>query len=262
MFTATRSLHGEDLPYGLGWFVESYLGQKIVWHYGQEDSYASLLVRVPNREWTLIVLANSSAMSDAFRLLDGNAMRSLLVLDFFRDVVLPDKISEPSVRNELALDEEIDRALAWIYLDEPDQALPYARAAVRSGVLSLPPDLTTLYALTRLHDPSLNPATEALGTDLIRRHPHLSPALFYLATYYQTHAQPEKAVPLFERIAGIQPPLRHWTASLALLELAKWYADRNPKEARKYLQQIVATGYNFAGAVDQANEMLRKLPGP
>lgn len=262
MFTPTRSLRGEDLPYGLGWFVQNDLGQQLVWHYGQEDSYASLLVRVPNRKMTLIVLANSNAMSDAFRLLDGNAMRSLLVLDFLRDIVLPGQTSEPSVRNQLESEEAIDRALAWIYLDELNQALPYARAAVASGLLSFPPDLTTLYALTRFDDPGLKQATEALGMDLIERHPHFSPALFYLATYYQAHAQPEKAVPLFERIAGIQPPLRHWTASLALLELAKWYADRDPKQARKYLQQIVATGYNFAGAVDEAKAMLAKLPGP
>ncbi len=260
MFTPVRSLSGEELPYGLGWFVQTYLGQQMVWHYGQEDSYASLFVRIPQRKLTLIVLANSNAMSDAFRLLDGNAVRSLVVLDFLRDVVFAEGAAEPAVRQRLDLDENIDQALARIYIGEPQQVLSYVQAALASGMLARDADLTTLYLLTRVHDPSLEQATESVGSELIRQHPHLSPALFYLGTYYQSQALPEKAIALFERIAAIQPPLRHWTWSLALLELAQWYAERDPSKARKYLQQIIASGYNFDGAIDKANNMLRKLP--
>ena len=260
MFTPTRSLKGEDLPYGLGWFVQNYLGQEIVWHYGQADSYASLFVRIPKAKLTLIVLANSGAMSDAFRLLDGNAMRSLLALDFLKDVVLRDRSTEPSVRNRFELDEEIDQALVRIYLGERDQALPYARMAFASGILPSPPDLTTLYLLTRLHDRSLNQTTEAIGMELIQQHLRLSPALFYLAIYYERNGEPEKAMPLFERIAEIRPPLLHWTSSSALLELGRWYADRNPPEARKYLERVVDSGDNSSGAVDEAKEMLRRVP--
>jgi tetratricopeptide (TPR) repeat protein len=260
MFTPTRSLKGEDLPYGLGWFVQNYLGQEIVWHYGQADSYASLFVRIPKAKLTLIVLANSGAMSDAFRLLDGNAMRSLLALDFLKDVVLRDRSTEPSLRNQFEVDEEIDQALVRIYLGERDQALSYARMAFASGILPSPSDLTTLYLLARLRDRSLNQTTEAIGMELIQRHPRLSPALFYLAIYYQTHGEPEKAIPLFERIAQIRPPLLHWTTSSALLNLGRWYADRNPSEARKYLQRVVDSGDNSSGAVDEAKEMLRRVP--
>lgn len=262
MFTPTRSVRGEDLPYGLGWFVQNCLGQRLVWHFGQEDSYASLFLRVPQRKLTLIVLANSNAMSDAFRLLDGNAVRSLLALDFLRDVVLAKATAVAAVRDRLELDQNIDQALARIYLDRREEAVSYARAALESGMLQLKPEVTELYLLTRLRDPGFNQAAEMIGTELVQQHPHLSPALFYLGTYYQLEEQPERAMPLFERIAEIRPPLRHWTAALALLELGKWYAGRDPAEARKYLQQIIATGYNFNGAVDQAQQMLRDIPPP
>jgi tetratricopeptide (TPR) repeat protein len=260
MFTPTRSTRGEYLPYGLGWFVQTYLGQRFVWHYGQEDSYASLFLRVPERKLTLIVLANSNAMSDAFRLLDGNAVHSLVALDFIKDVVLGTATAETSAQHQLEFDNDIDLALASLYLDQHDQAISFMSAAFATGVNQQQSDVTTLYLLMRLRDPRFNPITVTIGTALVRQHPHLPPVLFNLGIFYEQTGDSEKAIPLFETIAGIQPPLRHWTTVQALLELGKWYEDRDPSLARKYLQRVVAIGWNLNGAVDQARLMLNRLP--
>ncbi len=85
--TPQRSTRGGTLPYGLGWFAEEYLGEQIVWHYGQERNYSSLFVRVPSRHLTFIMLANSVALSDAPRLSDGELARSPAALAFLADVV-------------------------------------------------------------------------------------------------------------------------------------------------------------------------------
>jgi CubicO group peptidase (beta-lactamase class C family) len=260
MFTPTRSIRGEDLPYGLGWFVQDYQGARIVWHFGQEDSYASLFVRVPARKLTLIVLANSNAISDAFRLLEGNVARSLPALYFFKDVVLGQSAADDARRNRLTADEEIDHALAELYINQTKKALDDARSALLPRAPTESQDMATLYLLMRLHDPSLADATETIGTSILLRHPHLPTALFFFGTYQQLVDQPEKAIPLFKRIAEIQPPLRHWSATAALLELGKWYASRDPALARKYLQQVVSTGYDFDGAVEKAGQMLGTLP--
>jgi CubicO group peptidase (beta-lactamase class C family) len=262
MFTPTLSNRGEYLPYGLGWFVQTYLGHQLVWHFGQEDGYASLLVRIPDRKLTLIVLANSNAMSDAFRLLDGNAPHSLVVLDFLKDVVFDTATAKTGVHRQLEFDENFDRALASLYLDRQDEAVSFTQAAFKTGLNQLHPDVTMLYLLIRLHDPSFNPTTVTIGTNLVRQHPNLPPALFYLGTFYEQTGQPERAMPLFERIAEIQPPLRHWTAVLALLELGKWYTNRDSSRSRKYLERVIAMGWNLDGAVDQARQMLKELPAP
>lgn len=58
---------GQSLPYGLGWFVEDFHGTKLVWHYGYlPDSYASLYLKVPSASLSLIILANSDALSAPF----------------------------------------------------------------------------------------------------------------------------------------------------------------------------------------------------
>jgi CubicO group peptidase (beta-lactamase class C family) len=262
MFTPVGSTRGESLPYGLGWFVQIYLGRKLVWHFGQEDGYASLFVRIPDRKLTLIVLANSNAMSDAFRLLDGNAAHSLVALDFLKDVVLGHAPANSAVQRQFEFDEDFDRSLASLYLDRHEEAVSFTRAAFKTGMGQVDSDVTMLYLLTRLHDSSFNPTTATIGTELVRQHPNLPPVLFYLGTFYEQTGQFERAVPLLERVAEIQPPLRHWTTVLALLELGKWYKDRDPSRSREYLQRIIAIGWNLDGAVDQARQTLKELPSP
>ena len=58
---------GKPLPYGLGWFVGDYRGERLVWHSGNWGSgFSALYVKVPARNLSLILLANSEALSDPF----------------------------------------------------------------------------------------------------------------------------------------------------------------------------------------------------
>ena len=77
MFTSTISNSGQPLPYGLGWFVQKHEGVKIIWHYGwAPKAYSSLILKVPQEEVTLILLANSDGVSAPFRLDAGNVLTS------------------------------------------------------------------------------------------------------------------------------------------------------------------------------------------
>jgi CubicO group peptidase (beta-lactamase class C family) len=77
MFTPTISNSGQPLPYGLGWFVQYHNEVKLVWHYGwAPKAYSSLILKVPEEELTLILLANSDGASAPFRLGAGNVLRS------------------------------------------------------------------------------------------------------------------------------------------------------------------------------------------
>jgi CubicO group peptidase (beta-lactamase class C family) len=56
---------GERLPYGLGWFVTDYHGQKLVWHYGHWGTgFSAMYLKVPKRNVSIILLANSEALAD------------------------------------------------------------------------------------------------------------------------------------------------------------------------------------------------------
>lgn len=83
MFTSTVSNSGKPLPYGLGWFVQVYEGIKLIWHYGYElGAYSSLIFKIPEKETTLILLANSDGASASFDLGEGNVLNSSFAVEF------------------------------------------------------------------------------------------------------------------------------------------------------------------------------------
>lgn len=72
-------------PFGMGWFVQTYRGEQLVWHFGYvAGAYSSLVLHVPGRRLTLILLANSDGLSAPFSLQDGDVTSSLFARTFLR----------------------------------------------------------------------------------------------------------------------------------------------------------------------------------
>ena len=85
-YTPTVSPSGETFPYGLGWFSTMYKGVRVIWHYGLWTANSSLIVKVPDRGLTFVVLANSDALSSPYQLGAGKLETSpwaRLFLDTF-----------------------------------------------------------------------------------------------------------------------------------------------------------------------------------
>lgn len=76
-------VRGRPLQTGLGWFVQAYKGELIAWQFGVvEGAYSSLIVKVPNRKITLILLANSDGLSAPFALDAGDVTTSIFARTF------------------------------------------------------------------------------------------------------------------------------------------------------------------------------------
>ena len=87
------STDGQTLPYGVGWFIQEWNGEKLVWHYGFGDADSALLVRVPRRGLTLVVLANSDQLSASALLGDGNLLTSPVAISFVKHFVSPETVT-------------------------------------------------------------------------------------------------------------------------------------------------------------------------
>jgi CubicO group peptidase (beta-lactamase class C family) len=84
-WTNARAADQTTLPAGLGWFVQNYRGHRLVWHFGNvPGAYSSLILKVPERKLTLILLANSDGLSATFQLHAGDVTRSVFALVFLR----------------------------------------------------------------------------------------------------------------------------------------------------------------------------------
>jgi CubicO group peptidase (beta-lactamase class C family) len=69
---------GTAMPTGLGWFVQQYRGEPVVWQYGSiPNAYSSMILKLPNRRVTIILLANSDGLAVPFNLSEGDVTRSL-----------------------------------------------------------------------------------------------------------------------------------------------------------------------------------------
>jgi len=88
-FTPATATSGKQLPYGLGWFVQEQRGLQIFWHYGWWVGDSSLIVKIPERRLTFILLANSDGLSRKFDLgTDNNVRRSPFARAFLKSLDL------------------------------------------------------------------------------------------------------------------------------------------------------------------------------
>jgi CubicO group peptidase (beta-lactamase class C family) len=76
---------GTAAPMGLGWFVQNYRGTTVIWQYGVvANAYSAMIVKVPARRATMILLANSDGLAIPFQLEAGDVTRSPFALVLLR----------------------------------------------------------------------------------------------------------------------------------------------------------------------------------
>ena len=69
---------GKALPHGLGWFVQNYNGDPVIWQFGTaaDNGSSSMVVTLPARGVTLVLMANSTGLVKAFPLAKGDVTTS------------------------------------------------------------------------------------------------------------------------------------------------------------------------------------------
>ena len=143
-WTPAVSPDGRTLPYGLGWFITTSNGVRLVWHYGYwPDSFSSLYLKVPASDLSFILLANSDALSAPFRLGNGALLQSAFAAAFVRIFVSESAAGSErtskdlmnrwleerrvAVRREVAVDPALYDAYAGEYEVEPGRRLSVTR---------------------------------------------------------------------------------------------------------------------------------------
>lgn len=90
MFTPVTTTGGQVTPYGLGWFSTQYKGVQVVWHYGLWTAISSLIIKVPDRELTFVLLANTEDLSSRYALAAGRLEQSPWAREFLDAFVIGD----------------------------------------------------------------------------------------------------------------------------------------------------------------------------
>jgi len=85
MWTPFVSSNGAVAPTGQGWFVQSSSNVELVWSFGHiPDAASALILKMPSRRLTLVLLANSGGLAETYRLDQGDIANSPFVKIFLR----------------------------------------------------------------------------------------------------------------------------------------------------------------------------------
>ena len=230
------SSFGGNLPYGYGIFNQKIDDLNIVWAYGQYDCYSSLLLKIPSKNITLIMLANSSLLSDPARLINGDVTSSMFALSFLKNYVLnlselplfevPDSISKPAANIAFQRSKLLGQALAASYMARYDTEKLKSSAKLLNHYFSVYPnylddaDLNLLHTLSFLKDVAFyrdlgeftdfDTQIESIGKKLLDQDPNNPYANSYLGTFYARKGHNEKATYYFERIINAPNFSRNW----------------------------------------------------
>ena len=118
---------GRQNPYGLGWSTQQVGKHQVHWHYGYGDSFAALLIRIPQEKLAFILLSNSVQASEPFFLGYGNVLNSVFAQAFFKHIVYQRKgqflynefSSKPAVdKDALFYDELFSQAWMRYYAEQ------------------------------------------------------------------------------------------------------------------------------------------------
>ena len=84
-WTPAAGRNGVPSPMGLGWFVQFYRGERVVWTFGNvANAYSALVLKLPAKNTTFILLANSDGLSAPFQLPAGDVTKSLFATLFLK----------------------------------------------------------------------------------------------------------------------------------------------------------------------------------
>jgi CubicO group peptidase (beta-lactamase class C family) len=84
-WTPVIGRRGTPVPMGLGWFVQQHRADRVVWHFGHvPNAYSSLVIKLPAKKITFILLANSDGLSAPYQLHNGDVTRSHFAAIFLR----------------------------------------------------------------------------------------------------------------------------------------------------------------------------------
>ncbi len=85
IYSPAVSTDGTLLSYGLGWFTQDIGNLDALWHYGwHPDAASSLILKIPEKQISFMIFANSDMLSKPFSLHNGNVLNSPAALIFLK----------------------------------------------------------------------------------------------------------------------------------------------------------------------------------
>lgn len=231
---------GRHSPYGLGWSTQVIGGQSVHWHYGYGDSFSALLIRIPKKNTSFILLSNTGAASAPFFLGYGNLLSSPFAVHFLRNAI-PNAIhSTDDVYAQVFL-QHYTAILSGRNTDAPGRSLARLKSAEPERFRKS--DRSMIYVLSELSDSSFDKEMEQLVKAFDESgdfHPEIELAI---ANYYKKVGERDKYLSRLHQIADRPGYGEQYATREACVGLGSSLLRKGQVEAgRKYLWMAVQYG--------------------
>jgi CubicO group peptidase (beta-lactamase class C family) len=255
--TPYRLNDGRPSPYGLGWSTQQVGGHAVHWHYGFDDPYSALLIRLPEKKTSFIFLANTGSANVPFLLgWGGNVLTSSFAVAFLESA-LPGAIS--------AADRDYSRIFLTRYC-ESDLGRNVGEAKqLMNKLRSTDParfqknDRVLLSVLAEQADPELAGEFDSLVEAYWSSgdyHPDISLAI---ANYYEKTGETAKQHDFLRQVAD-RPGYEAGASREARTKLgAALLKNGNREEGRKYLWSVVRDAKLRGESVEAQEELVQTL---
>ena len=245
-------------PYGLGWFTTTFEGHDLHWGYGYGDYDSAILLRVPSKNLTLVVLSPCSIPSESTRLGFGNPLNSPIVASFVKNYLLDVPkhsfyqqkteavIASINSQESRVLIEEAFSVIATTLLSPTTDHIQKEKASeqLKALVQQFPQD--QLWESTTVFEVIAQLENTWLLKHFLDRVHRISkfktvhPAKLYFAGEISEKSgdQPQ-AISLFEALAEGSDYREQPYKFMAMMKLAKFYLTTQPELAKAYLHQLI-----------------------
>ncbi len=263
---------GRSNPYGLGWATQQVAGRAVHWHYGFGDSYASLIIRVPQDKLSFILLSNGGPASGAFLLGFGNLLNSSFAQAFFKHIVFRRNnqfsyqeliTKKVAAKDAFFYDEIFSQALMRYYAEQNYHTHPGEATALLHYLAQNDPvrfqrmDITLIYLLAELADPGLKMQMESAITAYTATnyfHPDIHGQI---AGWYERTGNSPAAREWYHQLADSKGYGENGAVKNACNVLGKYYLAQGEKEkGRAYLwRESLYTRYMTSGTEEASQQI-------
>lgn len=266
---------GRGNPYGLGWATQKVDGHEVHWHYGYGDSYAALIIRIPEIKLSFILLSNGVAASEPFVLGYGNLLNSVFAHAFFKHIVFRrvgqfsyEKVASKKFTDTdpLFYDETFSQALMRYHAEKNYNAHKGEAATLINYLAQNDParfqkiDISLIHLLAKLLDPQLKPQMERAimayaATNYF--HPDIHGQI---AGWYERTGSWQSAKEWYHTLADSKGYEENGAVKNACNVLGKYYLEHGEKEkGRDYLWREALYNRYMTSDTEEAGDQITRM---
>lgn len=247
---------------GEGWFTCNFEGIDIHWAYGYGSNDAAILLKVPSKDLTLVLLSSCSMPSATTRLGYGNPLNSPIVCSFIRNFILnqsaPLELNSDIniIENEIL--KKVKQNKSRIYIEEvfasatvtlfspttsdidKEKSIQLLKVLIKDYPNDAIWQSTTAFELiTSLNDKFILNFASNISTNFSQSQ-NLHPAKIYFAGIIQEKSgNIQKAIQLFTMLAEGDAYNEQGVKFDTLMKLAKYFEASNPELSKSYLSNLI-----------------------